>query len=108
LKVLLDHNIPHALRSRFPEECEVHTAQYRGWEDVDDKKLLTAAEEEGYGVFVTLDSSLPAQQNLEDRAIGIVVLDVHPATPSRLEARMDEVNDHLTAVAEDEKLLEIS
>lgn len=30
MTILLDHDVPHSLRSEFPEGCEVVTAEYRG------------------------------------------------------------------------------
>ena len=47
MTILLDHDVPHSLRSKFPEGCEVVTAEYRGWVDFDDSELLSAAEEHG-------------------------------------------------------------
>lgn len=81
MRVLLDHDVPHGLRPRFPEECEVVTAQYRGWSDADDDELLAAAEG-SFAVFVTLDTHLVHQQNVGSREIGIVIVDVHPIVPT--------------------------
>lgn len=78
MKVLLDHNIPHSLRSEFPEGCDVYTAHYFGWTDYDDDELLEAAVEAAFSVFVTLDRNLPHQQNLSAYDIGVVVLGGHP------------------------------
>jgi hypothetical protein len=30
MRVLLDHDVPHDLRLKFPKECEVVTAHYQG------------------------------------------------------------------------------
>jgi len=60
MRVLLDHDVPHGLRPRFPDECEVVTAQYRGWSDYDDDELLAAAEGL-FAVLVTLDTNFVHQ-----------------------------------------------
>lgn len=99
MRVLLDHDVPHELRSDFPEGCEVETAQYRGWSHFDDDELLTAAEEE-FSALVTLDTNLVHQQNVRPRDIGVILIDVHPITPGHLRQYMDEVISVLPVAAE--------
>ena len=93
MKILLDHNIPHDLRSLFPEKHHVYTAHFLGWEDYENGELLTAALEEDFEVLVSLDTSLPYQRNLSSLPLGIVVLDVHPATLRSLKSRMEDLID---------------
>lgn len=100
MKVLLDHDVPHALRSHFPPDCDVETAHYRGWADYSDDELLTAVEHE-FSVLVTLDTSLVYQQNLLQREIGLILIDVHPITPDHLLEYMGEVEKVLSVAAED-------
>jgi len=100
MTILLDHDVPHSLRSKFPEGCEVVTAEYRGWVDLDDSELLSAAEEE-FTVFVTLDTNLVHQQNVRARELGIVVIDVHPIVPDHLKRHMGKVNSALSLAAEE-------
>lgn len=104
MRVLLDHNVPHGLRTHFPEGSEVYTASHLGWSGYDDDKLLDAAVEEGFDVFVTLDSDLPEQLALGDWKIGVIVLAVHPATPEYLEGAMPLVNDALPETASENRL----
>ena len=99
MKVLLDHNIPHDLRTLFPEEVEVYTAAFLGWADDEDALLLEKAVDNGFVVVVTLDSNLPHQQHLDTYDIGIVVLDIHPATPAHLKRQMSRVVEVLPQVA---------
>jgi hypothetical protein len=108
MTVLLDHNIPHVLRSHFPGECEVYTAQYLGWENYADDRLLKVAVEHDFSVLVTLDTNLKHQQSLDQWAIGVIVFDVHPATPPHFIHKMDEVRSVLLDVAENETLFECS
>lgn len=52
----------------------VETAYERDWSTLRNGELLAAAEQEGFEVFVTTDSNLKYQQNLETRNIAIIVL----------------------------------
>lgn len=83
MRVLLDHNVPPELRHEFPEDLRAETASFRGWEGLSDGDLLRRAGKE-YDVFVTLDTSIPDQQAVEDFPVGLVVLDVHPIHPDEL------------------------
>lgn len=51
------------------------------------------AVEDDFVVLVTMDTSLPHQRNVDSLSLGIVVLDVHPATPRFLKQRMDRLID---------------
>ena len=100
MRVLLDHDVPHGLRPRFPEECEVVTAQYRGWSDYDDDELL-AAVEGTFAVLLTLDTNLVYQQDVSSWEIGVVIIDVYPIVPSHLDRHMEKVRSALSIAAED-------
>lgn len=52
----------------------VTEARERGWATFKNGELLTAAEKAGFEVLVTSDKSIRHQQNLEGRAIALVVL----------------------------------
>jgi predicted nuclease of predicted toxin-antitoxin system len=102
MRVLLDHDVPHSLRSESREDCKVVTAEYRGWADLDDSELLSAAEDE-FTVLVTLDTNLAYQQNVQARELGIVVVDVHPIVPDYLKRHMGKVNSALPLAAEEKE-----
>jgi hypothetical protein len=53
---------------------QVETAFERGWSTLSNGDLLTAAEREGFEVFVTTDRNLRNQQTLGGRRIAIIVL----------------------------------
>ena len=73
MKLLFDQGTPAPLRGRFPAHS-VDTLAEKGWSEKGNGELLDVAEREGYDVLVTTDQSLPFQQNLVGRRIGIVVL----------------------------------
>lgn len=65
--------MPAPLR-RSLSHHNVKTATEQGWATLANGDLLTAAEAQGFDVFVTTDRNLRYQQNLESRRIGIVVI----------------------------------
>jgi predicted nuclease of predicted toxin-antitoxin system len=73
VKVLLDENLDHRLRSHLGAH-EVFTASYMGWDGFKNGRLLQAAEEDGFDVLVTGDQTLTHEQNLTGRRLAIIVL----------------------------------
>lgn len=72
MRVLLDACVPHRLGRELLGH-EVRTAPEMGWADLDDGPLLDAMAEH-FDVLVTVDKSLPKQQRLSDRPLGVIVL----------------------------------
>jgi hypothetical protein len=52
----------------------VETAYERGWSELQNGALISAAEEADFEVFVTTDKNLKYQQKLAERRLAIVVL----------------------------------
>jgi hypothetical protein len=73
VKVLLDENLAHRLRKNLGPH-EVFTVGYKGWAGLKNGELLRTAEENGIQVFLTGDRTLPHEQNLNRRNLGIVAL----------------------------------
>ena len=73
MKALLDEMVPKALASQLGPHQIDHVADL-GWQSLSNGKLLTAAEDSGFGALITKDSNMPYQQNLSGRKISIVVL----------------------------------
>jgi hypothetical protein len=73
VKVLLDENLPHLLRSNLGAH-EVYTVRYKCWNGLKNGELLTAAEADAFEVFITGDQTLFYEQNLTVRRIALVVL----------------------------------
>ena len=76
MRVLLDHNLPHKLRTSLHTlgNHEFVTASYMGWGDLKNGELLRIAEDSGIEVLVTGDQSLLDEQNLTSRRLAIVAL----------------------------------
>jgi Domain of unknown function (DUF5615) len=94
MRILFDHNTPLPLKYSLAEHTVLTTAQC-GWERVSNGKLLDAAEEAGFDLFLTADKGFQYQQNLTGRRIAIVLLsrgnwpDVRDSIPTILNALKD-------------------
>jgi hypothetical protein len=73
VKVLLDECLPVDYRHSFPNH-EVHSVEWAGLKGKKNGQLLTAAEQAGYHVFVTVDRSIRVQQNFLDRRLAVVIV----------------------------------
>ena len=73
MRVLLDENLPHRLRSIL-QVHEVATVAHMRWSGVKNGELLRLAETNGFEVFITADQNLRYQQNLDGRQLALVVL----------------------------------
>ena len=72
--VLFDNGTPRTLARYLIDHQAVTEARARGWDELENGELLTAAEAAGFEVLVTTDKNLSYQQNLAGRKIGLVVL----------------------------------
>src|SRR6266581_367279 len=72
MRILLDACVPRSLRNSLSGH-EVRTAPEMGWGDLDNGALLDAMAGD-FDALVTVDKRLPEQQNIMDRAVGVVVL----------------------------------
>ncbi|MBI3344344.1 MAG: hypothetical protein HY028_05750 [Gammaproteobacteria bacterium] len=72
MRVLLDGCVPKGLAEKLPIH-EVRTAPEMGWGDLDDDPLLDAMAGR-FDVLVTVDKSLPNQQQLNYRPFAVIVL----------------------------------
>ena len=73
MRVLFDQGTPVPLRLALTGRS-VSTAYELGWATLKNGELLRCAEEQGFEVLVTTDTSLRYQQNLAARQIAVVVL----------------------------------
>ena len=73
MRVLLDENLPRKLRQLFEDGIEVFTVGDLGWKGKENGDLLRSAAEE-FDAFITMDKSIPNQQNLDKIELGIVLL----------------------------------
>lgn len=75
MRILFDQGTPVPLR-RWLTTHHVETAWQRGWAELSNGDLLSAAETAAFDLLVTTDQNLRYQQNLSVRRIAILVLTV--------------------------------
>jgi predicted nuclease of predicted toxin-antitoxin system len=73
MRVLLD-NCVDVRFARLILTHEVGHARDHGWQELENGKLLTAAEDAGFDVLVTTDKNMRYQQNLSGRRISLITL----------------------------------
>jgi predicted nuclease of predicted toxin-antitoxin system len=72
--IVFDNGTPRTLARYLVDHHMVTEARARGWDELGNGELLTAAEAAGFEVLVTTDKNLAYQQNLAGRKIAIVAL----------------------------------
>jgi len=75
MRVLLDECIPRDFCKSFREH-DCHDVRRAGFGGKRNGELLILAEANGFDVLITVDKSIPYQQNLKDRSIALLILDV--------------------------------
>jgi hypothetical protein len=73
MKILFDQGTPVPLRRHLSGHM-VDTAYECGWAALANGDLITAAEQNGYGLLITTDRNLRYQQNFAGRQLAILVL----------------------------------
>lgn len=90
-RVLMDESMDRLLKPLFASDVDVVTTQERGWVGLKNGELLRAAEAE-FDVFVTMDRSLPYQQNLAALNLAVVVVRAVSNAYVHVAPRMPDVN----------------
>ncbi len=73
MKILLDNCAPVKF-ARLLLGHEVTHCSRVGWEKLSNGRLLAAAEDAGFMVMVTVDKSIPFQQNMTRRKIAVIYM----------------------------------
>ena len=97
MKVLFDHCVPRTLRRELPSH-DITTARDLRWEGLKNGKLLEEAQAAGFDVFLTVDQNIRYQQNLQGRAIAVVVMMAHGITVEDLRPLLPAVEEALALV----------
>ena len=93
MRILLDENIPHRLRTLLSGH-DVRTTAYQGWAGLTNGTLLRAADEAGFDAMITADQGIRYQQNRVRYRLALVVLSTNKET--LIAANVDSI---LTALA---------
>lgn len=92
MKILLDENIPHALRPMLLPMHDVFTVTYLGWNGIENGDLLTLAASKGFDAVITTDRGMEHEQNALNLPCAVFILhargnkidDLRPLVPRLL------------------------
>jgi predicted nuclease of predicted toxin-antitoxin system len=93
MRLLIDECVDERLRHLFPGHvCQ--TARFANLAGLKNGRLLEAAEAAGFDILITVDQSIPDQQNLAGRRLSLVILcgptnrlrDLEPLVPAAISA----------------------
>jgi predicted nuclease of predicted toxin-antitoxin system len=73
VKLLLDECLPIDFRHSFRNH-QAHTAEWAGLKGKKNGEVLREAEAAGYEVLLTMDRSMPLQQNLSGRSLSVILI----------------------------------
>lgn len=96
MRVLLDECLPRSLRRELPGH-EVRTVVEVGWGGTKNGALLQRAAAE-FDVFLTVDSNLEYQQNIDALPIPVIVLVAYSNDVNRLRPLVARVRELLPTV----------
>jgi hypothetical protein len=82
MRILLDHNTPAPLRYLLKGH-QVETAYEKGWAQLTNGELLSAAESSGFDLIVTTDKGIRYQQDWSRRKLSLLVLSTNDWTRIR-------------------------
>lgn len=96
MKILIDQNVSARLARLLPGHDVVHASR-KGWAELTNGELLSAAEVDGFEVMITADQNIRYQQNLTGRRIVLLVLstnqlDILFANVDCIRAALDQVS----------------
>ncbi len=74
MRILIDECLPRHLKAWLGESHDALTVQELGWANVKNGKLLRAAEDAGFDIFITSDKNMYYQQNFDGLRITAVVI----------------------------------
>jgi hypothetical protein len=92
VKILLDHNPEHQVKSTIDE----------GWGALKNGNLLDEAQASGFEAILTSDKNIKHQQNLASRSISIIVLRAPNNALETHVAMLDEIRRSLITIQPDE------
>jgi hypothetical protein len=93
MRLLVDECVPRPLL-RDLTEFDAHHVVDRGWSSKRNGELLKLMLADGFDVFLTVDQSIPFQQNLQASQVGVVlvssrtnrIIELRPLLPQILDA----------------------
>ncbi|OGV75184.1 MAG: hypothetical protein A2340_01225 [Lentisphaerae bacterium RIFOXYB12_FULL_60_10] len=93
MKVILDECLPRRLLRDLPDHM-VTTVPKQGWAGVTNGALLKRVEPE-FDVFITMDSNIVHQQNMDGLKICLVILHGSNSRYETLQPRLPQIREAL-------------
>ena len=93
MRILLDQCASAPLRHQLVGHT-VETAFEMGWGTLRNGALLDRVEQNGYDLLITTDQSIPYQQSLIGKRIGVLIL--RPNSWPRIRLRIDVIETSIT------------
>lgn len=99
--ILLDENLlSKKLKKPFLDVGHtVQNVEDMGWRGIKDRDLLALANVFPFDVFITSDKNLPYQQNLQNLALRVVVLNASSTRPDHLLPPIAQITPQLPSLA---------
>jgi hypothetical protein len=98
MRILFDECMPVRLRSEL-SDLDIATVAEMGWSGKKNGELLSLLAEAGFDVFVTVDQSLPYQQNLQMAGpVSVLVLQPKRNTVEHLLPLLSSIRDSLAVI----------
>lgn len=97
MKILLDENLPHALRHELASH-DVCTVTYLGWSGIKNGELIQRAANDGFDAMLTMDDGVEYQQNLATLPIAVVILEATSNDFDDLKTLLPTLKDALAAL----------
>ena len=94
MKILLDECVSRKAKRLF-EQYEVTTVPEMGFDGLKNGKLLTATEEAGFDILLTIDKNMNYQQNISKYDLILVVFDVLKSGVKYMEELMPEFENQV-------------
>jgi predicted nuclease of predicted toxin-antitoxin system len=88
MRILLDENLPHRLRTLLAGH-DARTTAYQGWAGLTNGAPLEAANAAGFDVMITADQGIRYQQNRANYRLALIVLSTNKET--RIVANVDAI-----------------
>jgi len=97
MKLLLDENLPHKLRTCLPGH-EVFTAAHKGWAGLRNGDLLARAAAEDFDGVLTLDTGIEYEQNLSQLPCSVVLIGARSNAFEHIQPKLDRILDALASL----------
>jgi predicted nuclease of predicted toxin-antitoxin system len=98
MKLLLDENLPHKLRTEIVGH-DVFTVAFMGWSGVENGELLAKAAADGFDALITTDRGLEYEQRQGALPLSVVILVVRSNTIEEIRPLYSALDSALQALA---------